>query len=255
MIIKRKFEYGLDPEYGNYGIRPLNMPNFNYFSEGMGIAHDLLEHFDESGSLIDEIMSMGSMIHIRINGYYWNGFKTYYGKDPIDNLTSELITNYINYKNDIFEDNYICNDEINPDIDEIIKQIIKDGKKLLLSEFSDYFTNYEDNYYNPIEEKKILNKFLYLEYNYIKKGYIEAQKKYNGFTSEYLCYMFYEVEKKINEVFKENYYFENEGDQLEIIVDLVNEDVKFNYIPIYELENDYYYEEEEEEEVELIENE
>ena len=62
--------YGTDPEYGNQGLRPAAQPDFNYF-DGMGVAHDLLEHFpSDKGTLPDEFMALGAMLHVR-KDYFW----------------------------------------------------------------------------------------------------------------------------------------------------------------------------------------
>ncbi|MDY7537572.1 hypothetical protein QN372_00265 [Undibacterium sp. RTI2.1] len=64
-MIHTIFEWRENREYGEEGWILKGFPNFNA-SSGRGVAHDTLEHFkDGDGSLADEMMAFGAMLHIR----------------------------------------------------------------------------------------------------------------------------------------------------------------------------------------------
>ncbi|GAC1605836.1 MAG: hypothetical protein NVS3B3_04490 [Aquirhabdus sp.] len=64
-MIHTIFEWREDQEFGGEGWILKGFPNFNA-STGRGIAHDTLEHFKGGdGSLADEMLAFGAMLHIR----------------------------------------------------------------------------------------------------------------------------------------------------------------------------------------------
>jgi hypothetical protein len=73
-----KFHYAEDEEFGSMGWIPLKQPAFNA-SEGLGVAHDTMEHFTLDGSMEDEIMAFGSIFYIRVETGYLlqNNFSGY----------------------------------------------------------------------------------------------------------------------------------------------------------------------------------
>lgn len=60
-----EFRWAEDEELGGYGWIPVRQPKFNA-SEGLGVAHDTMEHFKLDGSMEDELMAFGSMLYIRV---------------------------------------------------------------------------------------------------------------------------------------------------------------------------------------------
>jgi len=60
------------PEYGHEGWRPVLAFDADPL-QGMGTAHDCLEHFeDDIGRIHDEIQALGAAMYIRGDGGWWN---------------------------------------------------------------------------------------------------------------------------------------------------------------------------------------
>lgn len=57
------------PEYGSNGWRLKSQPNFDPLG-GMAVAHDCLEHFNNSDQPADEFMALGASLFIRPSDYY-----------------------------------------------------------------------------------------------------------------------------------------------------------------------------------------
>lgn len=69
-MITRIFKLGIDDDFGTYGLRPANRPEFNH-SSGITVMHDLLEHFpDDTGDVEGELMALGAMLYVR-DGDNW----------------------------------------------------------------------------------------------------------------------------------------------------------------------------------------
>jgi hypothetical protein len=60
-----EFHYTEDEEYGGMGWIPLKQPKFNA-SEGLGVAHDTMEHFTLDGTMEEEMLAFGSIFYIRV---------------------------------------------------------------------------------------------------------------------------------------------------------------------------------------------
>lgn len=57
------------PEYGSNGWRLKSQPNFDPLG-GMAVAHDCLEHFNDSDQPADEFMALGASLFVRPSDYY-----------------------------------------------------------------------------------------------------------------------------------------------------------------------------------------
>jgi hypothetical protein len=64
-----KFRYAEDEEFGSMGWIPLSQPAFNA-SEGLGVAHDTMEHFTLDGTMEEEMLAFGSIFFIRVETGY-----------------------------------------------------------------------------------------------------------------------------------------------------------------------------------------
>ena len=78
-MFSRSFEWRKDEEFGEYGWILAGFLNFNV-SNGLGVAHDTLEHFiaGDDGSLTAELRAFGAMVYGRgLGGYFLrNAYKT-----------------------------------------------------------------------------------------------------------------------------------------------------------------------------------
>lgn len=83
----RDFRYGRDPEYGSFGMRPAEHPGFSYL-EGMGVAHDILEHFPQDyDSVASEFKALGASLYVRGDAYYAHRGSRYTAEE---NVASEF---------------------------------------------------------------------------------------------------------------------------------------------------------------------
>lgn len=77
MILKRKFQWVVDEEYGTEGWRPCGMAGTVNAFESRMIAHDVLEHLVEGEPcpFVDELQALGASVYVRSMagwyGYTW----------------------------------------------------------------------------------------------------------------------------------------------------------------------------------------
>jgi hypothetical protein len=107
MIVKRLV---FRPDLSLPGYVPEELKNFqglDGMAEGMGIAHDLLEHTPSKiGSYADEIMAAGASVYVRNEGGYV--VNTYQGDRDINKVMmegtasffNEISRTYFNYRGD-----------------------------------------------------------------------------------------------------------------------------------------------------------
>lgn len=89
-MISAIFTTELHPEYGTMGFRMRGRPHFEPIG-GMGVAHDLLEHFpNDGGDLEGELMALGASLYVRnMDEYYAN--KGVHDTDPASHISSEFV--------------------------------------------------------------------------------------------------------------------------------------------------------------------
>jgi hypothetical protein len=88
-MIHRKFIHEYSDKYGSWGWRPAWMPNFDPL-QGMGIAHDILEHFPgDDGSVEGELMAHGAMLFVRGEGYF-NQDRFNYQSDALETIAGDV---------------------------------------------------------------------------------------------------------------------------------------------------------------------
>ncbi len=80
MWIRREFEWADDDRFG-VGWRSAINPSFDTV-RGFGVAHDVMEHFTQDGSLVDEAHAFGSMLWGRVQGEWvgWRASNYQFGK-------------------------------------------------------------------------------------------------------------------------------------------------------------------------------
>jgi hypothetical protein len=138
MIIKQKFIYGTDNDYGNKGFKPVGM-DFNYIEN---LGHDIIEHFpNQIDNIIGELEAIGSIIYIRYIGNYWYRFLPANVSSPENHIASDIQQVYRHYIN----------------VSSPIKNISK--KRL-----SNYFTNqFDDSNFIDLVMKKIFTMVILLQ--------------------------------------------------------------------------------------------
>ena len=149
--MKKHFIVKRDDTFGNIGLIEKGAPDTFYALEGMGIAHDCLEHFKgDSGSIDDEFQAIGCMLHLR--------YDTSTLRDT--DILVEMIALYR-----FFLDDHPCKPAkkiINPD-HVCIQYIANELEKFLQEEGFDDFSNLD----------LFVNSFIY----WTNIGYKKAIKK------------------------------------------------------------------------------
>lgn len=93
MTIVRKYIWALDGDYEIFGWRPLRMPSFNVSRNGVGIAHDTLEHHSATDTSIEaEWRAFGAMLYLRAEPDYWKMYGQHTAKynDPAFQMSGDV---------------------------------------------------------------------------------------------------------------------------------------------------------------------
>ena len=157
-------------------------PEFNVSMTGATFAHDIVEHHPkDNGSIEHELMALGAILF----GRYQMGYAT---DDGIARDISYLFTNTLNFSPDITDIKYIR--KLNGE-DEWTNENV-------LSHIMELVSNYviEDaEYYNYINYKKDLKKYIKIASKWIRKGFHLAKKRFN--TPETMFNVYNTVAKAI----------------------------------------------------------
>lgn len=192
----QRLVYGTDPTFGNQGLRPASQPDFNYF-DGMGVAHDLLEHFpSDKGTLPDEFMALGAMLHVRKDYFYKmrpNNKTTITG-----NLASDLINLFGYWQGGQF-----------PEGGFWTPPKAKKPEDFDLAEYKKIIKGYSTSEFQPEDSKEFI-RFGMASIPWIYKGYWRARARYKHVhdTSS----LFIEIERNVNEAIKTISQFGEEVD-------------------------------------------
>lgn len=163
--------------------------------KGLLIAHDCLEHFpsDNEGTIDNEFLALGAMIHVRGNTGH---FRTCYSEPLCNELYGVLWYTYS-------EGNCSMKAPVsNIEIDELIELGVNESLIWIRNEYGDD---------ECIDEEELI-KFAESAKYWIQTGYNRAIRRYPDpwKTLE----VFKQIEYQIDEIFKENEYFE--GDEYEL---------------------------------------
>lgn len=180
------FIFGQDKEYGNMGYKLSNNDSLNFF-EGMGVIHDLLEHYDNEFNINAEFRALGALLAIRKDDYF-SMKNSYYL--AVNNIASDFIQIWHYYINSEYG---LTNNNTNQFYDSKIIDIVQEGYRLLNSELK------EDFIYN--------RNFFQTALNELQNGYNTAHKIYkHNIVSGELPYTFYEMEQHVNKLIKYSDY-------------------------------------------------
>lgn len=205
----RKLVLGTDPEYGVRGFRPAEHSDFNYL-DGMGVAHDLLEHFpSDKGTIEDEFMALGAMLYVRGDDYFAQKGNRY---SALENMASDF-PNLFRYAQGGQFGHMIAHKTPKPrGIDEFDENEFKTHIARLKSEFDDE------------EEQEAFMAFSYSAIPWIIKGYKKAEVRYRKLTRWELLSAFLTIEKDVNGAMKriDNYWGETDNVDIKLKYDLNN---------------------------------
>jgi hypothetical protein len=202
----RKFRFVCEQhqEFGEKGWRAESQPGFDPLW-GMAVAHDVLEHFpDGDESPADEFMALGAAYLIRGEGSYFSNKGNIHS--PMVNIASdfpEIMRHIVGERMSLKTPPKTL---AVPNADDGLREIIKEAKKLVKSEFDpEYDKELRD------AAKDILQKAL----GWLRIGYRRAAKRYKGKIEKVRC-MFEQIEQAADKLLKHA----EEGYVLEVTVDI-----------------------------------
>lgn len=192
-MIRRVFIYK-NGEYG-LGLRPVGVPHADAL-RGMGVAHDILEHFPgDNGGIECELMALGACVLIRIEEGYWQNSSS----KPAEILSGDipgLLSHHFYEEFNIRSSG--CTKKLTNDWAEaIIQETIQIGLKHSKEEFAGDF----------IENNSLTaNNFV----GWMRRGYRKASRRWQYIEGYHLCSTFQEIERQIDKVLDKEQLFENQ---------------------------------------------
>jgi hypothetical protein len=214
-MITTKFDWREDREFGGFGWILQGFPNFNV-SQGLGIAHDTLEHFKNGdGSLTHEMLAFGSMLFTRVECCWFSSRGNYRG--AIINLSSDIM----GFLRDVYYGN---SNVLKPPKTRKLDDYLEDEIKGVMSKgYRDATQEYEvtDDMSETIQRMV----------GWMRIGYRKAKRRFHGNTSDELGFLFDEIVRTVDEKFKHG----NEGETL--VVKVNPRTLQFN---IFRTETSFY---------------
>lgn len=210
----------LNPEYGDLGLRPLDMPHADA-NGGMAVAHDLLEHFPgDSGSIADELMALGASYLLRGQTDYYQ--RTGNVNPPEKHLASDFEELYMHFSTEGFPVGDPGNVEPvdDEDAEETFQSAVEIGMDNIVDIF-DFNEDAEDG--EESESSQLLATFTSDEYRarmlgWLRRGYQRAVERFEGVDVNDLAYtVFTEIEEKANKWLNHD---AEEGMTLDVEIDL-----------------------------------
>lgn len=192
----QRLVYGTDPEYGTQGLRPAAHPNFNYF-DGMGVAHDLLEHFpSDKGTLPDEFMALGATLYVRKD--YFRRMRPGNSASVTDNIAADVRNLFGYWKSEQF-----------PEGNFWTAPKSKKPEEFDLAGYKKNIKRDAESEVEPEDSKEFI-RFGMASIPWIYKGYWRARARYKHVhdTSS----LFIEIERNVNEAIKTISQFGEEVD-------------------------------------------
>lgn len=87
-MLVRRFVYGIDDDFGNAGWILPGVPGYNA-GDGLTVAHDTLEHRpNDNGTVEDELMALGALLWLRVE----TGYQAQYFPNGLHAGTHMIVT-------------------------------------------------------------------------------------------------------------------------------------------------------------------
>lgn len=184
-----KFLRRTHKEFGTDGWLWDKAPSTYEPISGMGVAHDILEHFaNDHGTVKDELLALGAALFVRGDGGYWAN-RAFGNRNPGENLAPDIVRLGIDY-NGIEEVRYP--ESFSKTLDDYVEEWIRKGIRSASDEVKSL---------NP----ELLNEFrpfFSISEDLIRKGYRKARRRYKGIHPEELSHMFCRIEEDADELLK-----------------------------------------------------
>lgn len=162
-------------DYGYPGLILENAPDTYYPLSGMGVAHDVMEHhWNDDGSVRDEIMALGAALYVR-GEEYWNGR---FFSNPGDQISPDLI--------DLFH-SWLGGDYL-PHPGRTLK--LPDDEEGWIEKACENVAKELD-----CEEASEVKEFVEKARGWLRKGFRQAALRYRNAKKFELPYIFMQIEK------------------------------------------------------------
>ncbi len=194
-------------DFGTMGLAPAWYPNGDPL-EGMGAAHDILEHFpNDSGDTEGELMALGASIWIRADGNFWNGHRHYDElRDPQGDFPQIIGFNVDRENGRALRPAPRCNDS---ELRARAFRVTRAAMRLVWSENRDSENRLG---FSRADWRNVAG--------WIAQGFRRAERRYRGHSAYDVAALFGEIEKRLNEALK--YHEGNEGAEIKVQVNFKN---------------------------------
>lgn len=226
-VRKAEFVWAEDRELGGYGWVPKCNLDFNAMN-GMGVAHDSMEHGDlTAGTLEEEMLAFGAMLYIRGDGGYWWQSYRCKASENMDGGIARFSREAFYARQCVLQK---PKRSLHIDHETDIQEIVDAGWRALRAEFEYEPNNWaEFKRHNPEFKKRLAG--------WIRRGYQECKRRYNNIPAWKLCDVFRQISKRVDDV-----KHVEEGEELHIVLKLEGQSITPVVQRLY-LEDLYPYEE------------
>ena len=207
-MLSMTFDVRTHEEFGGLGLRMQGKPHFDPL-QGMGIAHDMLEHFaDDDGTLAGELQALGASLYVRDGeGYY--GYKGSMRTDPSEHISAEFLQQ-VYYTRERGETHLPRPPKHRPceeHVENWILNIVRKARTQLIEELGpdelpEWITSTEQRHYFR---------------GWLRHGYCRAVKRYRRHSKHDMLCVFMEIENAVDKYLK---YAEDFGQSVRIAVSL-----------------------------------
>lgn len=218
------FNCAMHKEFGTLGWQGDMLDVFEPV-EGMGVAHDILEHgyHKQANMAFEELMALGATQYTRANGLYWykeNPMQNRRGKHPfVHNVGSDLYSimrYYLEHHNERLFFNHILQDTPSSHRLDQGDDIMAEGAEAMLDSILEELYDDDNKEFFVKNRDKLLRNILYC----FRTGYRNAVHRYSAYMNdEEVCHMFIEIKNEANKYLK----IAEEGDQLIVRMVITNQ--------------------------------
>jgi len=193
------FEWREDREFGGEGWILKGFPDFNA-SQGIGIAHDTLEHFaGGDGSLSHEMLAFGSMLYMRGESGWFHQYGN--ARGAADNMGSDIarFLDEMSYQDMGLRNpgrTYALRDGLEDDLQAILTKGLSDAN--------------ENARYNGSEVATVFTRDYKIEWmaGWMRRGYRMCKKRWPGASASDMSWLFRQIQRDIDRRFKEGNHYE-----------------------------------------------
>lgn len=188
-MITRTFSRQASNEDGSTGWVMVGAPSTHVPVQGMGVAHDILEHHkNDKGTVEEELQALGAIYYIRgLGGYF--GFKT-------DSFLSHEICNELGQKYEGVLDGIRQTKKRNPVNEEVERWIAGD----VIKAREDFRLDFLEH--NPEFEEQVED-YLAKVPDWMRLGFSKAKARYSRLDSYTVSLLFRDVAEQVDKLGKE----------------------------------------------------